>query len=461
MCKHNVQAKLCYLVLITTILLAGFVGCAPKQTAPAPVSQKEFKTPELSWPNLKDARPGTPVKAWLVNEPIKLGAIDILTGGLAATGIPLRDGTACLVRYINENLGGINGHPIEVISMDGKYDLATEIAAFTKLVNVDRVLAVNMPSTGSVMALAPKSDQYKTVLFGVPEASIIWHPQYKKYVFATWMPYHDIYKIMVKYVVNEWNKANPNIPPKIGMMTMDAPFGVSTSEAVKYMAKQLNVPVVAHTWRKLASLDTSTQVLTLKNAGANIVFVMDGDSGCVSFAKECVRQGYRPKVAGHWILLGAQSTIDAYEGGGEGYIAYIPWATWDDVGNDAVDFSKELMKQYRPDITYEGFYFYRGWADTAVLCEAIRRAVNSVGYSNLTSDVVRDQIITIKNFAIGCGPVQTFSEEDHAGAHATQFYQIQKKADGKYAAVRITDWIPMEPRSAAEMTAEFYSYGQK
>ena len=43
------------------------------------------------------------------------------TGIAASKGVPLRDGNLDCIKYINEELGGVNGYKIEAINLDSQY----------------------------------------------------------------------------------------------------------------------------------------------------------------------------------------------------------------------------------------------------------------------------------------------------------------------------------------------------
>ena len=76
--------------------------------------------------------------------PIKIGNIQDLSGGASLAGRPNAWGAEYAVRIINEK-GGINGRPIEIITLDCKNDLDEGINCYRKLVDEHRVCAIIGP----------------------------------------------------------------------------------------------------------------------------------------------------------------------------------------------------------------------------------------------------------------------------------------------------------------------------
>jgi branched-chain amino acid transport system substrate-binding protein len=73
--------------------------------------------------------------------PIQIGALLSVTGGLAGVGIPERDGVLFAAKVINER-GGINGRPIKIILEDDGSNPDAAIPKINKLIHEDNVLAV-------------------------------------------------------------------------------------------------------------------------------------------------------------------------------------------------------------------------------------------------------------------------------------------------------------------------------
>ncbi|MDR1730505.1 MAG: ABC transporter substrate-binding protein [Synergistaceae bacterium] len=95
--------------------------------------------------------------AFAAEEPIKIGVIAPLTGGVAVYGIAVKNGAELYAKVFNA-AGGAGGRKIELVVYDDKGDPTEALNAYNKLVTADEVAAFIGPVTSSPT-------------FGVAEAS--------------------------------------------------------------------------------------------------------------------------------------------------------------------------------------------------------------------------------------------------------------------------------------------------
>jgi branched-chain amino acid transport system substrate-binding protein len=104
---------------------------------------------------------GTTTAGPATGEPIKIGLIASLTGTAAAPMPSMQAAVDLEVETINAN-GGVNGRPIQIISVDDKSDPTTAVAVATKLITQDEVVAILGPlSTPPCLAVAPLCEKYQ------------------------------------------------------------------------------------------------------------------------------------------------------------------------------------------------------------------------------------------------------------------------------------------------------------
>src|SRR4051812_47027878 len=75
------------------------------------------------------------------NEPIKLGGWFPLTGPVAASGIPQKEGIVAAFDQVNAD-GGINGRKVQFVARDNAFDPQQTIQAARQLVGSDKVVAI-------------------------------------------------------------------------------------------------------------------------------------------------------------------------------------------------------------------------------------------------------------------------------------------------------------------------------
>ncbi len=88
------------------------------------------------------AQPTAPTAASApATEPIKIGALYGITGGMSSIDAPGLNGMKLAVKEINA-AGGILGRQIELIAVDGKTDQTTTTNAASELINVHKVVVI-------------------------------------------------------------------------------------------------------------------------------------------------------------------------------------------------------------------------------------------------------------------------------------------------------------------------------
>jgi len=92
-------------------------------------------------------------------EPVKIGVIYNLTGGMASLDVPSNNGAKLAAKEIND-AGGVLGRPLELVVYDGKTDATTIGNAATQLVESDKVVAMmGFSDTDMTLAAAPIAAQ--------------------------------------------------------------------------------------------------------------------------------------------------------------------------------------------------------------------------------------------------------------------------------------------------------------
>jgi branched-chain amino acid transport system substrate-binding protein len=97
-------------------------------------------------------------------EPIKIGVIASETGTGAPAFPAIQQGYQLEVDAFNA-AGGVNGRPIQLITVDDKSDPATAVSVATKLITQDKVVALLGPlTTPAALAVEPLAEQYQVPL---------------------------------------------------------------------------------------------------------------------------------------------------------------------------------------------------------------------------------------------------------------------------------------------------------
>lgn len=113
------------------VVLLAFAACGDEEEEG--VTPAEGETPAVTAPCEGGPGPGS-------GEPLKIGSLMAITGGLSAYGPTIGNGADLAAKCIN-NAGGVNGGPVELKQLDTGSLAEPGIAAAEQLLNVDQVVA--------------------------------------------------------------------------------------------------------------------------------------------------------------------------------------------------------------------------------------------------------------------------------------------------------------------------------
>ncbi len=101
------------------------------------------------------AQDATPAAAAPSGDPIKIGAVYGLTGGMSSIDVPGSQGALLAAAEINAN-GGLLGRPVELIVEDGRTDVTATTNATRKLIDEDQAVALmGLNDTTFALAVGP------------------------------------------------------------------------------------------------------------------------------------------------------------------------------------------------------------------------------------------------------------------------------------------------------------------
>ncbi len=208
---------------------------------------------------------------------IKIGAIISLTGTYAGLGQPEKNALEMEVARINE-AGGVNGRSIEVIYEDDATDEAKAVAAASKLIEQDKVVAI-IGATGTGQTMAVRGDVQRAAIPQVSMAggTVITNPV-DPLVFAT--PWSNT--IVVPFTL-DYLKAQGIT--KIGLITDSGGFGKDGAAVMAAEAPKAGVTIVANETFNPGDTDMTAQLTKIKNSDAQAVVMWTAGSEAAIIAK--------------------------------------------------------------------------------------------------------------------------------------------------------------------------------
>jgi branched-chain amino acid transport system substrate-binding protein len=310
-----------------------------------------------------------PAEVGVTDTEIRIGTTADLSGPVAFMGKAITAGAGTYFKMINEQ-GGVHGKKIVFMVEDDGYSPPKAVAAAKKLIEADKVFCMFM-TLGAAQTLA----MYPTLeRAGVPliqpatQNSSVAHPP-RKWLFHTDPNYITQAKIGVEYALNELGMKGP----RVGVIYQDDEPGQDYYRGVKEACEHYGLELVAAAPYKRGTVDFSSQVMTLKNAGADVVMMWTIIREPAGILKEAAKLQWKPL----WITVSASADNMALKLAGDnafygkGLFATHIVTTLADINPEAVKF-KEVWPKHndRP----WGFLEWYAWGCAKIMVEGLERA---------------------------------------------------------------------------------------
>ncbi len=378
---------------MATALAVTLVGCSPAQDS-------------VSEPDAGGAS----------GEPIKIGAVVSLTGTYAGLGDPEKKTIEMEVARINE-AGGVNGRPVEVIFEDDATDEAKAVAAASKLIEQDEVIAI-IGATGSGQTMAIRGDINRAAIPQVSMAgATVITSEFDPLVFQT--PWSNT--IVVPFQLEAMKTDGIT---KIGLISDSGGFGKDGRAVVLAEAEKMGMEVVSDQTFNPGDTDMTAQLTKIKGSDAQAVLVFTAGKEASTVVKNAKELGITlPMYGSH-----GNARREFIDGAGESAEGFrfaagkvlVPEAYG--VGTEGYQVATDFISRYS-EAFGEAPSTFAGHAFDALylITEAAKRVEGE-----LTPAALRDEIEKTAGF-VGIGGAFTFSPTDHNGLTASDLalYEIK------------------------------------
>jgi branched-chain amino acid transport system substrate-binding protein len=352
---------------------------------------------------------------------IRIGQWGPQTGPAAPWGSVAR-GSKLLFDIVNEE-GGIHGRKIKYFLRDDMYNPAQTVAVVKELVERQGVFAF-VGGVGSATGMAVKDylAANKIVWVSPSAADKEFTQPLNPYLFAQYPLYKDEASILAKYVVEKLKTK------KIGMLYQNDAYGKDGLEGVKERLAIYKMSLVAEIPVEPTEKDFASQILRLKNAGAETVLMYVSPTAAVITMKTAANVGFKPQ----WV---SSNTLSDYP-----LIFKLTGGLWEGVITGAFsevpDSKSPLMVKYReaakrltPQERW-GVFYYAGIAFADPLVEALKR----VG-KNLSTEALLKALNSFKDYQT-IGPKVNWTEKQHQGTDSVQILKCGPNA----SYIMLQDW---------------------
>ena len=384
-------------------------------------------------------------------KPIVIGHLGEWTGPAGRTCGPPGDAfIAYFHEYVNKEKGGIpyldpktgkvkGKVKTKVVYADCRYELPLFKSAYRGFLDKG-IVVCHSTSSPALEGLKKDFKRDKIPCFQTSSNTVAhWPPEW---IYGHRPSFADDVGTYVDWILENWKEKRA---PRIALMYYDGPFGRSILWGGPQYAKSKGVEVVADEPVVPMPIDTTSQLLRIKQAKADFIIGNVLGSQAAVILKDMKRMGLKIPFgtctdtdAGELVALAG----DAAEGA---YFIFPSYTIWDE-SNPAIKWVNEHYRKYfkgRPGYNVKKQPFpdgvwYVGWLIATIVEESLRLAVEKVPPDELTGKKVRDYGINrIKNFT--CYGLQKgvtyYPGVDHRGSEYAMIHRVKNLKDSM-----VTDW---------------------
>jgi branched-chain amino acid transport system substrate-binding protein len=334
---------------------------------------------------------------------ILLGDILPLTGPPALLGVAHNLGVKAAIAEANA-AGGINGRKLRLISEDDGYVPTRTVQGVRKLINSDKIFAfTSVSGTAQAEAAMPLIKQS-----GIPAMAPLttyeglYNPVVKN-VFAVGYDMRDAVTELVSMMADRFPGK------KWALISQDDDYGENVRAGFEAAAKAKKLQVVSSQIYKKGQTDFSSEILKVKDSGAEALMAGGVLGENVAMTKELERIAYKiPTGVTYVSRVPASAKLMGTAGENVYTIDYV----YLESSPQGKAFTEKLAKYLSPEeMARVNRYSYTGYGATRALFDAIGRCGKA-----LTTDCTIAELAKVKNLDTGVMAPISFSASNHLAA---------------------------------------------
>ena len=227
---------------------------------------------------------------------LKLGLVAAMSGQSAKSGEAIVRGLSIAVDEVNAK-GGLLGKKVELIVRDDESNPAKGAIAARELVQREKVVALfGGLDTPVSLAIVPFANSNKVPFMGVWAAGtpITRNGAPENYVFRVSAVDELVDKALVDYAIAKHSTKKP------GMILINNPWGESNEKGLKEALAEKNMSYAGIEKLQDADVDVVPQLTRLKDAGADVLFMVANVAPSSQVVKSLDRMGWNVPIVSHW-----------------------------------------------------------------------------------------------------------------------------------------------------------------
>lgn len=358
---------------------------------------------------------------------VEIGFIGILTGPGASADQPAFRAWQDYVRYFNEE-EGIPGVTIELRWSDGGYVEHTFLSVYRRF--KERGVPLLASNAQWLPSLKPIFEKDRIpVMSNNSDQEAIYPAGWLYFSAPTWAEH---FAVWCDWIMDNWEEERP---PRVAFLGSDMQFTWGpVAEGTKY-AESIGIEMLPTEIVPRLPLDTTPQLLRLRERGADFVYVQMLQMVALPLLLDAERLDLLDEMQFGGMPFSAGATLIQKAGAAsEGYSMPKTHPMVEETEIPGIKLMQDVHMKYHGDVVKDSEYM-GGWIPAPTACEAVRRAVEDVGYENIDGPAIKEAFDSIKDFDVYGLKTITYTAEDHRGSTIVTIYQIR---DGEI--VRVSDW---------------------
>jgi branched-chain amino acid transport system substrate-binding protein len=376
---------------------------------------------------------------------LKIGLSTPTTGPAAEKGAPMGHANLDCIKYINDELGGVDGHPIDVEWLDNGYDAAKMVTIVKKFMD-DGCLMFGTASSAMMTAAMESANRAGFPGLACFTSPTLYRPP--QHIYGQMPDYGDDALAFTTYFMhNIWKGTGK---PKFALEILNNSTGYGARDAFKAKADELGIEVVdveEHSATTTSEMDALTRIKALN---PDVLYISSTPAPTAVIIKNAHDLGLYPGIviaSGH---AGFTKALVDLAGASivEGVYGIFPTANWgDDVPGMAklVEYCNKLHPNDANNLDY-----VTSWAQSLICAQALKLAVENAGYDVLAKGdasswqaMETQGIQKLNNYDVGGlqSPV-SYTPGDNRLGKSVRVFQVQNGV-----ITPISDWVeaPMVP----------------
>jgi len=367
------------------------------------MSRRLFASGALALAAIGAAWPAAAQQQGVTDTEIVLGDILPLTGPPALLGVAHNLGVKAAVAEAN-GAGGINGRKLRLVSEDDGYVPTRTVQGVRKLINSDKIFAfTSISGTAQAEAAMPLLKQS-----GIPAMAPIttyeglYNPVIKN-VFAVGYDMRSAVEELVSMMADRF----PN--KKWAVISQDDDYGENVRAGFEAAAKAKKLQIVSSQIFKKGQSDFSSEILKVKQSGAEALMAGGVLGENVGMTKELERIGLKiPTGVTYVSRVPASAKLMGSAGENVYTVDYVHLES----SAQGKAFTEKLGKYLSAEeMARVNRYTYTGYASTRALFDAMGRCGKA-----LTWDCTNAELAKVKNLDTGVMTPISFSATNHLAA---------------------------------------------